>query len=991
MPTPKPSSADSTAEPAAAPDAASGSAAPSRGIVQVLKQRLPLLLAALAIVGLTAWALAYNRQEELNQQAVQLEAVADLRTNQLGSWFHDRLSQARFVRGNPAWARLYQRWRDNGDMTAREQLLERVRDLRQAFDNQSSLLVDDKAGFVAGEPGTEGPLPLSLRAAVQRALATGEVQHTGVYLQGGNADAARLDLVAPLVGTGTPATVAVVLRLDPQRFLVPTLRAWPVARRTAATLLVRQVGDQIVGLYGQRPLPLATPNLFAARVLRGEVPFGKVAEGVDFRGTAVMGVLRPVPGTDWYLVAKIDRSEIDAAIWQGNRWIAATGALALLGLAAGAFLWRDRRALDLVRAEQGRQQLHMRELQRTEAALQESEATNRTLLAAMVDGMFVAQDHHFVFANAALPKMLGHEPQQFIGLPFSAVIAPDFLPTWTERFDKRVASGPEPISNYELQFMRRGGQERLWVELRANRLQYHGRPAVLGLIRDISERKRVDAELSQHRHRLEEMVSERTQQLVETNAALVLSRDSAEAANRAKSAFLANMSHEIRTPMNAIIGLTHLLRRDVMQPLQAERLAKISAAANHLLQVINNVLDLSKIEADKLELETIDFSLRASVSHSSALLADTARAKGLLLATDIDARVPDALHGDATRLSQALVNLLSNAMKFTERGRVLLRVEPMQAPLDSSAAQASDSRSDSKPDSKADAKEAAQAPPILLRFTVADTGIGIAPATQRQLFQPFVQGDASTTRRFGGTGLGLAITQRLVQMMGGEVGVRSQLGTGSEFWFTAQFAPATAPIVLTAVPSPLQPLARRPTTEPQQPAPQPAELIEDDAEKPLADLQEHCAGQRVLVVEDNPINQEVMVELLESAGLKVQVANNGLEALEQASRRQFALVLMDVQMPHMDGLEATRQLRAAPRSFCQPILAMTANAFGDDRAACLAAGMDGHLAKPVDPAALYRTLLRWLPATEASEGDKATQAGDAKASSVTPLHGKPVN
>ena len=889
----------------------------------------PLLLIALGLAALTLWALLYNQRDEVAQQSVQLEAVAELRAKQLGSWFQDRLSQARFVRSNPAWAQLHKRWREHGDRDARDQLMDRARDLRQAFGNQTSLLVDERGDFVAGESGTEGPTPPPLRQAVLRALASGTVQHTGVYLVDDQPRSARLDLVAPLAGGQTPAapTGAIVLRLDPQAYLVPTLASWPVARQTAATLLVRRAGDQIVGLYGQRPLPISTPNLFAGRVLRGEVPFGKTAEGLDFRGTPVLGVLRPIADTDWYLVAKIDRSEVGDAIWQGGRWIAATGALSLLGLAAAGFLWRDRRALDHARAEKAQLDASLRELRRTEAALQDSEATNRTLLASMADGMFVAQDHRFVFANAALPQMLGYAPADFVGLPFSAVVAPDFLATWAERFDRRVAGGPAPVAHYELQFLRRGGSERLWVELRANRFHYLGRPAVLGLIRDITERKRIDAELGEHRHRLQQMVDDRTRQLREANVALMQSRDSAEAANRAKSAFLANMSHEIRTPMNAIIGMTHLLRRDVHQPLQAERLAKVNDAAKHLLQVINNVLDLSKIEADRLELDSADFSLQAVLAHSSSLLAETAQAKGLRLSLAIAPGVPDALHGDAPRLSQALVNLLSNAVKFTERGDIGLRVEALTeaAPAGLPAGPV--------------ASPPASAGRIGLRFVVHDTGIGIPADTLQRLFQPFVQADASTTRRFGGTGLGLAITQRLAQLLGGDVGVRSQPGVGSEFWFSAWFEAARA-----------APAAAAPTSE------------AAEADELLATLRHRCSGARVLVVEDNPINQEVMLELLSSAGLQVDLAADGLQALACASQRPYDLVLMDVQMPQLDGLEATRRLRAPPLSLRWPILAMTANAFADDRAACLAAGMDGHLAKPVDPATLYRALLNWMPA-----------------------------
>jgi PAS domain S-box-containing protein len=835
------------------------------------------------------------------------------------------------------------------------------------------------------------------------------------------------------------------------------------------------------------------------------------------------------------------------------------------------------------------------ESRRVEEALRISESTNRTLMDALADGVFVAQDFQFVYANRLLLERLGYARDDFTGLPFERVIAPELLPAWNERFRGRVAAGAEPVRTYEVQFLRKDGSI-VEFELVANRTTYQNRPAVLGVLRDISERKRAAAELEQHRDRLEELVHERTRELEAAVAAriasenfaqtmtdhqptllayvdrerkirfanrawlnwfgktreevlgrdgrgavgemmlqpsedvitkvlrgeamgtpaemrghdgrignfwiyrlpdivegdirgyffiasdvtemrrterrlqelntkliqaesftrgiadnlpvrvaywdseqrcrfanrvycdwfgksldqvlgkttveifgedrsperlafshavlagephkfesqevsadgrhaiwlmqyipdvlrgetrgffvlasditaskraqadlqtlnleLVAARDVAEDAAHAKSAFLANMSHEIRTPMNVVIGLTHLMLRDAHDPVTSDRLAKVGDAAMHLLDIINDILDLSKIDAGKLALAPVDFSVDALLARATALVTDSARRKGLALTVD-RGDLPQALRGDALRLSQVLVNLLSNAVKFTARGSVVLRCDVL-------------------------AQDGAE---WTIRFAVRDTGVGISAEAQERLFSPFEQADGSTTRRFGGTGLGLSIARELAQLMGGTVGVESEPGRGSVFWFTAK-------------------LHRGGEHGQRTPTPHQAVVASRSVEQTL---KERHRDARVLIADDNRINQELATELLRLVALQVEVADNGRIAVDMARRGAYDLILMDMQMPEMDGLEATRLIRTVRELDSTPIVAMTASAFGADRDACLAAGMNDHIGKPVNPATLYEKLLRWL-----DESRMAARPAPVDAPPPTPARAAPL-
>ncbi|WP_296002641.1 PAS domain S-box protein [Rugamonas sp.] len=570
---------------------------------------------------------------------------------------------------------------------------------------------------------------------------------------------------------------------------------------------------------------------------------------------------------------------------------------------------------------------------RSEDAVRKGEQRLQEIIQMMPTGLFIKDpDGRFLLMNRACEQQFGYTFARLTDGDDAPLHQPAQHAMYREK-DRQAFEGRTLVDFEETIWHRTQQQQRHLRVFKKPVFDERGAPAYLICMTiDITDSKHAERALRELNEHLEERVAQRTEQLGQA-------KRQAEEASTAKGQFLAHMSHEIRTPMNGVIGMAYLALKTDLDPRQRDYLEKIRFAGEHLLGIIDDILDISKIEAGKLEIEQVDFALDHVVQTLTTVVAPKAASRGLELVFELDPELPPMLRGDPLRLGQVLINYTNNAIKFSEQGTIEIRAR----------------------------KVVGDANGCLVRFEVSDHGIGLSELEMDKLFVSFQQADTSTTREYGGTGLGLAICKQLAQLMGGDVGVSSTPGAGSTFWFTARLGVSTwtVPALLNQVSDAAAAL-----------------LATAHTSAVMATLKD----ARILLVEDNTFNQQIALEMLEEVGAAVCLANNGAEALELLRQTDFDCVLMDVQMPLMDGLEATRRIRADPQLAHLRVLAMTATATSEDRVRCTDAGMNDFISKPIQPALMYQTIANWLPEREPLAGQarprnrapafKTTLAGD---------------
>jgi PAS domain S-box-containing protein len=865
-----------------------GAASRSRAAAELLRRDTGVVavVAAFLVVTLAVGTILVARQQRQQRSDAlgYIGAVATFRAHELDRWLAERRGDAQVASRDPLIAAGFDA--AGAPRAAAEQRLSLI---AKSYGYRAIAAFDAKGTRLFGV-GNEQPASKAV-ARARVAVETGRPQTVGLRWNEGTPDDLAFDLATPVFDDDHPKPVgALVLSFDPTDILVGVFGIAPAASRSGAlTLLVYNGGDSYYAYpnrrrTGTRWISRTPPTGFMAPeaiVARGGTD---LSGAVDEQGEPVFATARELPDFDAVLIGHVRERELVGPTARAT-WLA-VGLVGVLLLAVAL-------------AARGRWIARARE------ELLASERKFKMIFETMQDAYLLSKlDGTVVLVNPALLKMLGYaRAEDIVGKNTARDIFVDAEDR--ARLRAQLLEVGE-VRGHQTSWKRADGTLVI-VEGNVHLVRdERGTPVgVEGVIRDMTTHHQIRADL-------------------------IAAREAAEVAAAGKSQFLANVSHEIRTPLNAIVGLGHLLLASDLPARQRDYVGKIHSSARILLRTVDDVLDFSKIEAGKLELERTPFHLEEVLEDLGSVLAVQADGKKISFVVTVADDVPRSLIGDPLRLGQVLTNLIGNAIKFTEKGGVTLKVGLEAHYADGGAT---------------------------LRFRVEDTGIGITAPQLAKIFEPFTQADGSTTRRFGGTGLGLTICRQVVEAMGGRLEAASVPGSGSTFAFAVTFRVSPAEVSSAAGSASATAAGGGARGRGETFLPTPTLRL---------------LGARVLLVEDNVINQQVARELLEGAGVSVTIADNGRAAVDVVAASGGALdaVLMDVQMPGMDGVTATRTIRALPSHPDLPIIAMTAYAEVTERERCLAAGMNDYVAKPFEPAQLFKTLARWLGDRDGAGADR---------------------